>query len=203
MPRRKTRPKPEKAASPRHPWWLKGVFALVAVLGVACFLYAMQPYWAARLRGEPTGREIPLASSAIPPERVWMIPPSDAAPVPESLLSRKPVLRLRQRADGTYELLYWGNPVRPAYTYSVEAVGLGRSALVDSAGRMQDSRPLPVGTPARPDKRLPLQCILPLDGLDGGDSEFFAARISVRDAATGAILCCGDYLLSNPKAPGN
>lgn len=195
-------PRPPRASKRQPcPWWLVGVFVLISAAGVFAWAYWSTPAFQNAAQEEPTTRALALESNAIPPERVWLVPPGEEADVPRALRASRPVVRLRQRKDGVYELLYWGNPVRAAYSYSVEAVGLKRSVLVDGAGKPQATRPLPVTEPARPDRLLPLQPAVPLEGLDCGKGDAIAVCVAVRDASTGAILCSEDYLLENTRTP--
>lgn len=115
--------------------------------------------------------------------------------MPQAILSDKPLLRLREYAPGHYELLYWGNPVRPHYTFSIQNVRTGKSVLLNAEGKREKWRDLPVTQPHRADKKLPLQPAIPLNKLHGARDSYFAARIAVHDATTGKILCSAIYLL--------
>lgn len=118
-----------------------------------------------------------------------------------SLRSSSPVVRLREDGAGGYELLYWGNPVRPAYSYSIRAHRGRQSVLLDAQGSPQLCRPLPVTAAKRKDGRLPLQPPVPLARLKGAAGELYAVRISVHDARTGSPLCWADYLISGNDPP--
>lgn len=115
--------------------------------------------------------------------------------MPTAIESDTPHLRLREYAPGCYELLYWGNPIRKHYTYSVRKVSDNRSVLLDSQGKKQKWCNLPVTTPRRADKKLPLQPPVLLPPLPGPSDTYFAARITIHDAATGKVLCSEIYLL--------
>lgn len=115
--------------------------------------------------------------------------------VPSSVVSGSPEIRLREWAPDQYELLYWGNPIRPAYTFRVQERGSRESVLLSSSGEVQKERPLPVPVSRRKDGRLPLQPAVKLKGLRGKPGELYAVRISVHDAASGALLCYRNCLL--------
>ena len=130
----------------------------------------------------------------IPAERRFLIARESSWTPPESRLSSVPVVELRRRTDGGYELLYWGNPVRAAYAYRIEEAGSGQTVLRSPEGAPQDSRPLPMTTEKRADGRLPLQGVLPLTGLAGSPGKLYAVRVEILDAQTGIVLCRSEYL---------
>lgn len=115
--------------------------------------------------------------------------------IPTAIESDTPHLRLREYAPGSYELLYWGNPVRKHYTYSVKKISNNRSVLQDSQGNRQKWCELPVTVPRREDKKLPLQPAVQLNLLQDAQHEYYAAKVSVHDGVTGHILCTEVYLI--------
>lgn len=118
-----------------------------------------------------------------------------------ALRSPVPILRLREYGPGRYELLYWGNPIRPLYTYSICVHRGKKSVLIGKDGRSHRQRVLPVPEPRRRDGLLPLQPPVRLQGIKGSEGELYAVRISVHDGRTGAILCWEDYLISGDEPP--
>ena len=115
--------------------------------------------------------------------------------IPTAIESDTPHLRLREYAPGCYELLYWGNPIRKHYTYSVRKVSDNRSVLLDSQGKMQRWCKLPVTTPRRADKKLPLQPAVRLRLQRNTHHEYYAVKVSVHDGTTGRLLCTELYLI--------
>lgn len=132
----------------------------------------------------------------LPPETVCLSPYTAGHKVPEALASRRPVIRLREYAPDCFELLYWGNPIRPAYSFSVWSLETGTPALLSEQGVPERSRPLPVTAPRRADGKLPLQPVVKLLRLRGRRGDLYAARIAVHDSATGTVLASALYLLS-------
>lgn len=135
----------------------------------------------------------------LPAESVCLTPYTVEYRAPETMTSRRPVLRLREYAPHRYELLYWGNPVRPRYAFSVMSLATGSSALLGADGRSQRLRSLPVSVPARKDRKLPLQPTVRLDSLAGREGNLYAARISVHDADKGTVLCTELYIISGTQ----
>lgn len=131
----------------------------------------------------------------IPTETSCLIAASMQEVLPQSLHSTKPHIRLRQTDKHCYELLYWGNPVRPQYTYSVTKVSNRQSVLHTPTGEREDYRPLPVTIKSETKGELPLQPSIPLKGIDGAPGEYYAARISVHDAADNTTLHSAIYLI--------
>ena len=132
----------------------------------------------------------------LPPETICLSPYTAGHKVPEAWASRRPIIRLREYAPYCYELLYWGNPIRPAYSFSVWSLETGAPALLDEQGRTERTRPLPVTVARREDGKLPLQPAVKLYRLSGCSGNLYAARIAVHDAATGTVLATALYLLS-------
>ncbi len=135
----------------------------------------------------------------IPAERRFLVARESSWTPPESRLSSVPVVELRHRAGGGYELLYWGNPVRAAYAYRIEEAGSGQTVLRTPEGLPQDSRPLPMTAENRADGQLPLQGILPLSGLAGSPGRLYAVRVEILDAQTGICLCRSEYLVEGDE----
>lgn len=131
----------------------------------------------------------------IPTELVCLSAATPAEPMPETIISNAPHLRIREYAPGQYELLYWGNPVRPRYVFSITNMSDGTSALLQENGQAQRYRDLIVSVPPQADKSLPLQPVTKLHRLRGKYGQYYAARICIHDAANGQILCSAIYLL--------
>lgn len=146
----------------------------------------------------PTDRDAPPPPVLhdIPAERLCRTPATTSTTLPDSIASTLPHLRLIETASGRqYELHYWGNPVRPKYTYSIRKLSNNATLLRNPQGKPQKSLPLPVTTPHRADNRLPHQPPVLIPLLPGPADAYFAARVSVHDAATGKVLCSEVYLL--------
>lgn len=131
----------------------------------------------------------------IPPEVLCRIAATPAEVIPQSIASDKPHIRLREYEIGKFELLYWGNPVRPRYAFSINKLSTGKSVLLDAAGKRERWRNLPVSVPRRSDKELPLQPTVKLHKLEGNPGTYYAAKVSIHDAASGKALASTIYLL--------
>ena len=136
-----------------------------------------------------------ILQNDIRPETICRIAATPLEAIPQAIESDTPHLRLREYAPGCYELLYWGNPVRKQYTYSVRKVSNNRSVLQDSQGKRQRWCELPVTVPRRADKKLPLQPAVKLHLQQDDRHEHYAAKVSVHDGTTGHILCTEVYLI--------
>lgn len=132
---------------------------------------------------------------SLPPERFFYVAREHTWSAPEALRSNTPVACLRERNGGGYELLYWGNPVRPTYAYRMREIASGRSVLLSPKGKRQPSRPLPMGASRRADGLLPLQLVLPIPGVEGSVGQPRPVRLEILDARTGEVLCGVDYLI--------
>lgn len=139
---------------------------------------------------------LPL-SYAIPAEVLCRIAATPKEEIPEAVDSDSPQLRLREYAPGHYELLYWGNPVRPHYTYSITKVSTGKTILYSPDGMPEQQRDLAVTQARRTDGKLPLQPIIKLHGMAQNTEQYYAAKISIHDGTTGKILCSEVYLINN------
>ncbi len=128
-------------------------------------------------------------------ELVCLSAASATETLPDTIASDSPHLRIREYAPGQYELLYWGNPVRPHYVFSITNIWDGSSVLLQDDGSEQRYRNLIVSVPRREDKALPLQPAIKLDKLKGKPGDYYSAKICVHDAADGKILCSAVYLL--------
>lgn len=170
---------------PERRVWVTHVAALTtaAFVTLCAFVVHARSLWQqARLRVDEQVHRLPS-------ESVCLAPYTAGQNAPEALTSRRPVLRLREYAPHRYELLYWGNPVRPRYAFSVMSLATGSSALLGADGRPLRLQALPVTVPARSDRKLPLQPAVRLDSLAGREGDLYAARISVHDADKGTVLC--------------
>ena len=146
---------------------------------------------------------IPMDRDAPPPpiqhdmraEVLCRIPSTADTVLPDSIVSTRPHLRLKETLNGQYELHYWGNPVRPKYAFSIRKLGTNATLLRTPQGKSQKWLPLPVTAPRRADTQLPHQPPILIPPLPGAQDTFFTARISIHDATTGIILCSEIYLL--------
>ena len=136
-----------------------------------------------------------ILQNDIRPETLCRIAATPLEAIPQAIESDTPHLRLREYAPGCYELLYWGNPVRPRYAFSIRKVRDNTSVLRSPQGKPLKWLPLPVTSPRREDKQLPLKPPVLLPPLPGPSDTYFAARITIHDAATGKVLCSEIYLL--------
>ena len=149
---------------------------------------------------EQSAEEAPLPppfSYEIPVEVLCRVAASPNEDIPEAVASDKPQVRLREYAPGKYELIYWGNPIRPHYTFSVTNVRTGITVLYAPDGKPEQHRNLAVTQAHRKDGKLPLQPITKLHGLQQNTEQYYAAKISIHDGATGKILCSEVYLINN------
>ena len=175
--------------------WLRSLVALVLawVEVVACAICWM---WC----GCP-GRIVDAAAIPVchlPEERVLQVPHGAWYQAEEYVESSVPVVRVKSVAPGQYELLYWGNPVRPRYSYRVLNIMSGDSVLLSVDGRPEARRELPVTRPRREDGRLPLQPVLKIGDLPPSLGGFCAVRVEVLDPDSGVVLCWAEYLLECP-----
>lgn len=136
----------------------------------------------------------------LPAEGICLAPYAADHEVPKYRRATLPVLRLREYAPGKYELLYWGNPIRPRYAFSVRRLSTGSSVLLSEEGIPLRLHPLPVTEPRRADGQLPLQPIVKLLNISGREGDLFAVRVAVHDADKETILCSEVYLISGSSA---
>ena len=168
--------------------WL--VSAIVAAILTIVVLYLLP------LPSEEERAQALPISYDIPAEVLCRVAATPGEAIPEAVTSDKPLLRLREYAPGQYELLYWGNPVRPHYTFSITKISSGKSVLYSPDGKPEQQRNLSVTHPRRKDAKLPLQPITKLHGLESGEGLYYAAKVSVHDGTTGKILCSEVYIIS-------
>ena len=145
----------------------------------------------------PIERDLPPPPSQhdVRPEQLCRIPASPAQSMPAHIASVRPHIRLQETPSGQYVLHFWGNPVRPRYAFSIRKVSDNTSVLRSPQGKPLKWLPLPVTSPRREDKQLPLQPPVLLPSLPGLSDTYFAARITIHDATTGKVLCSEIYLL--------
>lgn len=163
-----------------------GLAAMISAASVGGVLYAL-------LTSSPKAPE-PL-NYDIPAEVSCLIPASSTEELPKSITAKKPHIRLRACANNQYELLYWGNPVRAGYTYSIINVSNKQSVLLRDDGKTEPFRELQVSTPNNQKGTIVLQPIIPLRQLRGKSGEYYAAKVSIHDATDGTILCSAIYLI--------
>lgn len=168
-----------------------GIAAVVAAIGVWATLYT----WSS---AEP---ELPEPQPYdIPSEVPCLIAASATEELPNRITARKPHLRLRESAPHQFELLYWGNPVRESYSFSITKVSDKKSVLIHPNGNAEPYRELQVSVPNEIKGTIILQPSTPLRNLSGKPGEYYAAKISVHDATDGTILCTAVYLLCGDTA---
>ena len=175
--------------------WLPHVVVLCVAALATLVLFIVGAPWLS-VRAEMMSKQ---QYHTLPPEAVCLAPYAAEQDVPDAVAARLPVIRLREYAPNRYELLYWGNPIRPAYCFSVWSLETGAPALLANDGVPQRYRPLPVTVPRRADGKLPLQPAVKLHHLCGRSGDIYAARIAVHDAATGTVLASVLYLLSGTE----
>ncbi|MBQ7023875.1 MAG: hypothetical protein IJN29_09855 [Akkermansia sp.] len=180
---------------PERSVWLPHVVALGVAAVATLVLFVVAATWLSE-RAELLAK---MQYHSLPPEAVCLAPYAADQEVPEAVAARLPVIRVREYAPNCYELLYWGNPIRPAYSFSVWALSTGSPALLSDDGVPQRYRPLPVTEARRADGKLPLQPAVKLHQLSGRRGDIYAARIAVHDAATGTVLASVLYLLSGSE----
>lgn len=180
---------------PARSAWLPHVAALGVAAVATLILFVVAAAWLSE-RAEMLAK---MQYHSLPPEAVCLAPYAADQEVPEAVAARLPVIRLREYAPNCYELLYWGNPIRPAYCFSVWSLATGSPVLLSDDGIPQCYRPLSVTEPRRADGKLPLQPTVKLHHLSGHRGDIYAARIAVHDAATGTVLASVLYLLSGSE----
>lgn len=172
--------------------WLPHAVALAVAACVTLVVFVVVGRWLLA----QAEMEAKIRHHVLPEESICFAPYAANHQVADALAARLPVIRVREYAPDCYELLYWGNPIRPAYSFSVWSLATGSSALMDAAGNTERYRPLPVTQARRSDGKLPLQPAVKLHNLRGRSGDLYAARIAVHDAATGTVLASVLYLLS-------
>lgn len=177
-------------------WWVRSLLAMLfAWLGVL----VAGIVWAAA--GYPWGVEPDAAHECydLPSERVLQVPFGAWYTAEDAVSSTVPIVQLREYAPGEYELLYWGNPVRPRYTYRLLNIMNGDSVLPSPAGSLERERHLPVTAPVRKDGRLPLQPAQKLGKISPSPGGYCAVRVEVLAPENNAVLCWKEYLLRCPE----
>lgn len=167
--------------------------------GVACVVSLSVSFYAADRCNEISALPFDNQEHSLPPEMICLVPYTADYRAPAALVSPLPVVRLREYAPGHYELLYWGNPVRPRYAFSVRNLMTGAHALTAADSADKGLLPLPVTEPRRKDRKLPLQPIVRLDNIKGREGDLYAARVSVHDADKGTVLCSAVYIISGSE----
>lgn len=176
--------------TPRHPLqnrFLRGTIAAL-LSGAVCVSLVITA-------ANNTKQEAPEPQHSVPEEVLCLVPSVRDTNFPAAMDSAKPVIRLRELTAGHYQLLYWGNPVRSKYMYSIKRVEDNKSILLNSGGKTEQWRVLPVTVPQRGDNKLPRQPIVELGRLQGKPGEYCAVRISIHDAATGTVLASVIYVI--------
>lgn len=177
-------------------WWVRSllsmVFAWVGVL-VAVLIWAACGYpWAVAPGMELRVCDLPSERVLQVPHGAWYVPSAHKA-------SSVPMVQLRECTPGEFELLYWGNPVRPRYAYRVLNIMSGDSVLLAPGGKPEPRRNLPVPHPRRADGKLPLQPAQKLGKLRPAPGGFCAVRVEVLAPEEDVVLCWSEYLLPCPE----
>lgn len=177
-------------------WWVRSLLCMalawVGVLVAVLIWSGCGHPWAV----EP-GMELRVCD--LPNERVLQVPPGawyTPAPCKDSSV---PIVQLREYAPGEFELLYWGNPVRPRYMYRVLNIMSGNSVLLSPEGEPESQRNLPVPSPRRADGKLPLQPAQKLGRLCPAPGGFCAVRVEVLAPEKDIVLCWAEFLLPCPE----
>lgn len=138
----------------------------------------------------------------IPDEVLCKVPHARTDDFPTAISSDKPIIRLCELSPGNYRLLYWGNPVRKSYTYTIRRLSNNESVLCSRNGERIEKATLPVLIPAREDKKLPRQPIVEIGTVRGEPGVMYAVKITVHDGTNGIPLCSEVYLIEGtPPAP--
>lgn len=177
-------------------WWVRSLLAMLfAWLGVL----VAGGVWSAAGYPWIVETEVAYERYDLPSERVLQVPFGAWYTAEESISSTVPMVQLREYAPGEYELLYWGNPVRPRYTYRVLNIMNGDSVLRTSSGSLEPERHLLVTSPVRKDGRLPLQPAQKLGRLSPSPGGYCSVRVEVLASENNAVLCWKEYLLRCPE----
>ena len=167
--------------------------------GIAGIVSLSVSFYAAHRCNEICALRYDEQEHSLPPEMICLVPYTAEYREPVALASSLPVVRLREYAPGRYELLYWGNPVRPRYAFSVRNLMTGEHVLTAAESADKGLLPLPVTEPRRQDRKLPLQPIVRLNNIKGREGDLYAARVSVHDADKGTVLCSAVYIISGSE----
>ncbi len=182
---------------PERRVWMSHVVALTSAGFVTLSAFLVL---GSRLRSHYSSSELPPEQyHSLPLEAVCLVPYAANQQVPEARKSDSAIVRLREYAPNCYELLYWGNPVRPRYAFSVQELRSGRSVLLNEAGEVLRMQPLPVPVARRRDGLLPQQPVVRLNHLQGRVGDLYAVRVAVHDASRGTVLCSEVYLISGTQ----
>lgn len=177
-------------------WWVRSLLSMalawVGVL-VSVLIWAGCGYpWAVA-----PGMELRVCN--LPRERVLQVPHGSWYVPAAHMDSSVPIVQLRECSPGEFELLYWGNPVRPRYVYRVLNIMSGDSVLQSPEGLPEDQRELPVPHMRRADGNLPLQPVQKLGILRPAPGGFCAVRVEVLAPEHNVVLCRNEYLLPCPE----
>ncbi len=176
-------------------WWVRTLAAMLLAwlcVPVCVLLWVHQ--------GCPWMLREHVVSHDLPPERVLQVPKGRWYVAEPAIASSVPVVQLRETSPEHYELLYWGNPVRPRYAYRVLNIMSGESVLLAADGTPDALRSLPVTQARRADARLPLQPVQSLGRLAPAPGGFVAVSVEVLDAQQMTVLCKNEYLLACPDS---
>lgn len=168
--------------------------------GVAGVVSLSVSFYAAHRCNEISALPFDNQEHRLPPEMICLVPYTADYRASVALESSLPIVRLREYEPGRYELLYWGNPVRPRYAFSIRNLMTGEHVLTAADSADKGLLPLPVTEPRRRDRKLPLQPIVKLSNIKGREGDLYAARVSVHDADKGTVLCSAVYIISGSES---
>ena len=135
----------------------------------------------------------------IPVEVLCKVPHGRTDEFPAAISSDKPIIRLMELSPGNYRMLYWGNPVRKSYFYTIRRLSNNASVLTNQHGDTIEKAQLPVLIPAREDKKLPRQPIVEIGTVSGEPGISYAVKITVHDGTTGIPLCSEYYIIEGEQ----
>ena len=145
----------------------------------------------------------PKVAHDIPDEVLCKVPHARGDDFPAAIESDTPIIRLLELSPGHYQLLYWGNPIRKSYFYTIKRLSNGESVLRKRTGETIEKAHLPVMLPAREDKKLPRQPLVEIGRVSGEPGVSYAVKITVHDGTTGTPLYAEYYVIEGepPQNP--
>lgn len=183
------------STAPQHPERSRIGRSLIAACIAAAGVVTAHVVLANKTKQEP-----PKIRHDIPDEVLCKVPHGRTDDFPAAISSDKPIIRLRELSPGNYQMLYWGNPVRKSYVYTIRRLSDNQSVLRSRDGDTIEKAKLPVLLPAREDKKLPRQPIVEIGTVKGEPGVSYAVRITVHDGTTGAPLCSEFYIIEGAQS---
>lgn len=177
---------------PFRTWFRRSLIALSAAAAlVLTLIFSISP----GIEQAP-----PKVQHDIPDEVLCKVPHARGDEFPAAVESDTPIIRLLELSPGNYQLLYWGNPVRKSYVYTITRLSDQKSVLRKRTGETVEKAHLPVIHPAREDKKLPRQPIVEIGKISGEPGVSYAVRITVHDGTTGTPLYSEYYIIEGEQA---